>query len=61
MSTSKKLISCVLPGVFDVRASLLLFVSVLMALDLPALLRPANAISMPSSGGQVFKDGALVT
>src|SRR5687768_9121930 len=42
---------CVRPGVLDVRASFALPVSALIALDLPAFERPANATSAPSSGG----------
>lgn len=42
------------------RASDLLSVNVLMALDLPALERPAKATSFPVSGGQFFSLGALV-
>ena len=46
--------SCVRPGVLLVRASFLLLVMQLIADDLPAFERPANAISMPSSGGQLL-------
>lgn len=47
--------SCVLPGVRDVLANLLLPVSALMALDLPALLRPAKATSQPKSPGALLR------
>lgn len=40
------------------RASFLCLVKALIALDFPAFDRPANATSMPSSGGQDFKVGA---
>src|ERR1700759_3886236 len=44
---SKKISSCVRPGVFEVRASALRPVSALIRLDLPTLDRPASAISGP--------------
>lgn len=56
----KKLISCVRPGVLLVRASLLLSVSVLIALDFPAFERPAKATSEPDSAGHSLMLGALV-
>jgi len=43
-----------------VRARPLTPVNVLIALDLPALDLPTNAISAPLSGGQCFSDGALM-
>ena len=42
------------------RARPLTPVNVLIALDLPALDLPTNAISAPLSGGQCFSDGALM-
>src|SRR6476619_7251122 len=42
---------CVRPGVLLTNASFLRAVIALIALDLPALERPANAISQPTSGG----------
>src|ERR671925_169156 len=42
---------CVRPGVLLVRASAFLATSALMALDLPTLERPANAISGGPGGG----------
>lgn len=53
-ATVKKLMSCVRPGVRDVLASFRLPVSALMALDLPALLRPAKATSHPKSAGALL-------
>lgn len=53
--TVKKLMSCVLPGVREVLASLLLPVRALIALDLPALLRPAKATSQPKSAGALLR------
>ena len=47
-------------GVLLVRASLPLLVRVLMALDLPALERPAKATSTPLSGGHWARVGALM-
>ena len=44
--------SCVRPGVLLVRARPLRPVMALRALDLPEFERPANAISVPSSGGK---------
>src|SRR3954469_19701371 len=43
--------SCVRPGVFDVRARALCPVNALSALDLPAFERPAKATSAPWSKG----------
>ncbi len=57
---SKKLISCVRPGVLLVRAKLLTPVSVLIALDLPVLERPVKATSEPKSEGQSLSEGALI-
>src|SRR5690606_2155158 len=48
----KKLMSCVRPGVLETKASRTWPTSVLIALDLPALERPANAISAPAGGGK---------
>jgi hypothetical protein len=48
------------PGVLLVRESFLLLVSVLSALDFPALERPANATSAPRSGGHCLRLGALI-
>ena len=59
MLNPKKFISWVRPGVLLVLASFLLFVIELIAEDLPALERPANAISKPSSGGQFDNFDAL--
>ena len=50
---SKKLSSCVRPGVCEVRASVLRPVSALTRLDLPTLERPAKAISSPLHRRQV--------
>jgi hypothetical protein len=49
--SEKKLINWVRPGVLLVRARSLRAVIAFNALDLPALERPANATSTPSSGG----------
>src|ERR1700712_3486900 len=54
---SKKISSCVRPGVCDVRASALRPVSALIRLDLPTLDRPAKATSMPAIGGNVSIEG----
>jgi len=43
-AASKMLSSCVRPGVFEVRARLVVPVSALISDDLPTLERPANAI-----------------
>ena len=43
--------SCVRPGVREVRASFPCSVKVLIALDFPELDLPANATSHPTSGG----------
>ena len=58
--SSKKLISCVLPGVRLTRASAVRSVMALMALDLPAFDRPAKAISRPVSGASWCGSAALV-
>ena len=58
--SEKKLISWVRPGVLLVRAVFRLWVSALMALDLPALERPAKATSRPESGGHSLMEGALL-
>src|SRR4029453_5829398 len=55
--TSKKISSCVRPGVCEVRASALRPVSALIRLDLPTLERPAKAISSPAIGGSVSIEG----
>src|SRR5829696_4228453 len=52
---SKKLSSCVRPGVCEVRASVLRPVSALTRLDLPTFERPAKAISTPFIGGRLSK------
>ena len=49
---SKKISSCVRPGVRDVRASDLRPVSALMSEDLPTFERPAKAISGGPIGGR---------
>src|SRR6478736_4066972 len=49
--SSKKLSSCVRPGVRDMRASVLRPVSALISDDLPTLERPATAISGKLAGG----------
>src|SRR5215470_4407971 len=54
----KKISSWVRPGVCEVRASALRFVSALIRLDLPTLERPANAISTPAVGGSDSNDAA---
>src|ERR1700712_3671978 len=56
--TSKKLSSCVRPGVFDVRARLLRLVSALSSDDLPTFDRPANATSGTSAPGRCSSLGA---
>ena len=56
--TSKKLSSCVRPGVFEVRASPLRLVSALSSEDLPTLERPAKAISGQSGSGRNLSAGA---
>ena len=43
--------SCVRPGVLLTKASRVWLTNVLIALDLPALERPANAISAPAEAG----------
>ena len=48
----KKMISCVRPGVFEVRANAFRPVSALISEDFPALERPAKAISSPFIGGK---------
>src|SRR5438270_7643765 len=50
--SSKKLSSCVRPGVRDMRASVLRPVSALISDDLPTLERPATAISGNVAGGK---------
>ena len=47
------------PGVLLVRASFLLLVSVLRALDFPAFERPAKETSLPVSSGHCLIEGAL--
>src|ERR1700722_17656697 len=49
---SKKMSSCVRPGVRDVRASAVRPVSALTSEDLPTFERPAEAISGAPTGGQ---------
>ena len=56
--TSKKLSSCVRPGVFEVRARLLRLVSRLSSEDLPTLERPAKAISGTPGSGRNLSSGA---
>ena len=48
------------PGVFDANASRVCWVSVLMAVDLPAFERPTKAISGRFRGGRCSSCGALV-
>ena len=55
--TSKKLSSCVRPGVFEVRASPFFETSALISELLPTLERPAKAISGGPSGGRNFSAG----
>src|SRR5262249_10088033 len=55
---SKKISSCVRPGVCEVRASALRPVSALIRLDLPTLERPANAISMQRMAGKTASEPA---
>jgi hypothetical protein len=50
----------VAPGVLLVRTSFELLVSLLIALDLPALDHPAKATSAPLSGGHCLRLGALI-
>ena len=57
---SKKLSNRVAPGLLLVLASPLRWVTALMALDLPALERPATATSTPVSGGNCPSLFALV-
>src|ERR1700687_6165774 len=54
---SKKINSCVRPGVCEVRASALRPVSALIRLDLPTWEGPAKATSMPAIGGRVSIEG----
>ncbi len=49
---SKMLSSCVRPGVFEVRARVLVPVRALISEDLPTFERPANATSSRSAGGR---------
>ena len=51
---------CVRPGFFDAKASWFCCVSVLMAVDLPALERPTKAISGTSSAGNWLSCAAVV-
>src|SRR6185312_12235368 len=51
LPSEKKLMSCVRPGVLLTKARRVRPVSALMALDFPALLRPANASSGTPGGG----------
>src|SRR6478735_4091452 len=55
--TSKKLSSWVRPGVFDVRASALRFVSAFNSDDLPTFDRPANATSGTAGSGRNCSPG----
>jgi hypothetical protein len=55
------LISCVLPGVFEVFARLFWPVSILISDDLPTLDRPMNAYSGMSGLGQRSIFGLLTT
>ena len=57
---AKKFISCVRPGVLLVRASPGWEQIQLIALDLPAFDRPANATSASLSAGHSDKSEALV-
>ncbi len=57
----KWLINWVLPGVFDVLASLDWFVSILMSEDLPTFDRPIKAYSGLSGVGQPSTLGLLMT
>src|SRR5690606_2884144 len=50
---SKKLISCVRPGVEDARARFFRLTSAFSNVDLPTFDRPAKAISVGPSGGSV--------
>src|SRR6185437_2872485 len=59
-ASSKKLISRVRPGVLLVRASPWRPTIALMALDLPAFERPANATSAPRSAGNCSGAAALM-
>jgi hypothetical protein len=59
-ASSKKFSSRVRPGVLLVRASARRCTMALMALDLPAFERPANATSAPASGGNCPGAAALV-
>src|SRR5688572_8579403 len=59
-STSNKLTSCVRPGVLLVRAISLRRTMALIALDLPLLERPANAISAPESSPNAAAESALL-
>src|SRR3546814_7812656 len=56
--TSKKLSSCVRPGVLDVRASPLRLVSAFSSDDLPTLDRPAKATSFTAMSGRNLRSGA---
>ena len=59
-SIAKKFSNCVLPGVLLVRASPDWEQILLIALDLPAFDRPANATSASLSAGHSDKTEALV-
>ena len=52
LASRKKLSSCVRPGVLLTNARRAVPTNALIALDLPALERPANAISARSGGGR---------
>jgi hypothetical protein len=52
------MISCVRPGVCEVRASALRPVSALISEDLPTLERPAKATSSPCIAGSVVEEAA---
>jgi len=52
--------SCVLPGLAEVLASLALLLNELISDDLPTLLRPINAYSGLSGLGQLSTDGLLM-
>src|SRR5882672_3849859 len=58
---SKKLSSCVRPGVLEVRASPRRLTRALIRLDLPTLERPAKAISCRSAAGRNCSSGTLLT
>lgn len=60
LTTSKKFVSCVLPGFGQVWTRVFLLQIALMRLDLPTLLLPINAYSGLSGAGQYSRFGLLL-